>query len=177
MIIGLSQLGEHESPPVRELLARDVDDVLRPFERPSAGWLQVVSEHAAPLTCSLRHVCSLFRIALELCGGRREPRQHAFDPEPTVADNMQLYSCLVEIEGTADIKAKSFDPESVRSTLARSRLFVGGSESSTIRWIDQIKNSLPIWYSDGHLVSDSTHPVQIALSMIGYSPVSVEGVG
>ena len=151
--------------------------MLQIFKRLSAGWLRVASEYAAPLKSSLRHACLLLRAALELCGGRVEPRQHAFDRERTVADNVQLYSYLVSIVGVTDVGFGNLDPKEMYNAFTRSKLSADESEADTVQWIDRIKNSLPVWYPDGYLVGDSEWPAVAVLIAIGYSPAGTQGAG
>ena len=175
MIIALDRLGEYDSPRACQLLSLDVNDLRRRFYGPPASWFQVASERAVPLEYSSSHVCSLLRAVLELCGGRVEPRQHAFDSELTAADNMQLYGRLLDIAGKTEVAFGRFDIKEMHSALVQSKASADGDELSTVQWIDRMKSSLPIGHPDGYLVRYPERQIRSTLISLEYPATGAGG--
>ena len=65
----------------------------------------------------------------------------------------------------------SFDLKEMHDALACSKVYTGVKDLAIVRWIDRMKNSLPIWYPDGYLVRCSKwRPVLAHLDRIFPNP-------
>jgi len=134
VFLGLNLLGSYDSRPALELLAKDEDDLLQPFQNGHRDLFMAASETEAPmkmLPCSELHIISLVRCLLEFFGGKVERRQHALDQEYPISDNANLFGLLIGIVGTN--RFGSFDSKQMHAALSKSELFVETQISA--RWI------------------------------------------
>lgn len=156
MFLGLNRQRSYDSHEALELLAKDEADLLQPFQKCRTDPFKTLSERKAPIKTlhgSELQMISLVRSLFELSGGIVDCRQHAFDQEYTISDNLNLYMILVGVTGTN--RFGDFDPKEMYNALLKSKAFVKDSDIGTldtVGWSMQMIEFLPIGFPEGYLV-------------------------
>jgi len=156
VFLGLNLLGNYDTRVALELLAKDEDDLLQPFQKGHRDLFGAVSESEVPMKMlqgSELHNISLVRCLLEFSGGMVERRQHALDPEYPISDNANLFGLLIGIASTN--RFGSFDSKQMHGALSKSEIFAGDPDISTldtVEWSMQLMDFLPIGFPEGYLV-------------------------
>lgn len=174
-------MGNCGSPLALDLLAKDQDDLLQPFQQGHTDLLETALEIEIPvktLERSKLQSISLVRGLLEFSGGRVECRQHAFDQEYTASDNISLCGILIGITGTN--RFGNFDSQKMYNALLKSKIFAEDSDISaldTVKWSIEMMNFLPIGFSKGYLVRHPEGQAWLILMVPGASVAGVKRFG
>ncbi|KAL9045088.1 MAG: hypothetical protein Q9214_001826 [Letrouitia sp. 1 TL-2023] len=116
-----------------ELLAKDQADLLQPFQGCHKDPFKALAGPMVPIKKSKGselQIISLVRGLLELSGGTVDHRQHAFDQEYTISDNLDLYGTLVGV--TNKNQFGDFDPKEMYNALLKSKVFVKDADVGTL---------------------------------------------
>ncbi len=116
-----------------DLLAKDQDDLLQLFQQSHTDLLKTALEieiSIKTLKRSKLQIISLVRGLLEFSDDRVKCRQHAFDQEYTVSDNISLCDILIDI---IDInRFGNFDSQKMYNALLKSKIFAEDSNISAL---------------------------------------------
>ena len=158
MILGVNRQRQHDSKDVLELLAKDQDDLLQPFQDCRTSPMKPLSGHKKSTRSELeKHVVFLFRSLLELAGGRVDSRQRAFEQEYTFNENFDLYMIIVGVAG--DNPFGEFNLEEMCATLRKSKVFNKSTFSKTAinKLIVEMMECLPLGVPKESLVIPESH--------------------
>lgn len=156
MLLGLYSQWAFDTDEVLELLAKDQDDLLRPFHGCDAISFKALLQFNAPIETSVDlelHLICLVRGLLELSGGTRDFQKYAFNQQYAVSDNFRLYGRLVGISGTRQFG--DCGAERMYQVISTSKVFVDDADfclQDLKRWTQQMMEVLPIGFPKGHLV-------------------------
>ena len=152
MFIGLNSQWNYDSCETLELFAKDQADLLQPFQQCHTDPFKTLSESKAPINSEIQMI-SLVRALLELSGGMVDCRQHAFDQQYAISDNLNLCKILVGI--TDENWFGNFDPNEMYDALLKCKVFITDADIGTldtVKWSMQMMQYLPIGFPVGYLV-------------------------
>jgi hypothetical protein len=106
-------------------------------------------------------ITSLFRVLLELSGGKQDLLQHNFAEEYTANENSDLYASVFGIARTNNFG--EFDPVKMCRTIIKSPVFSGEEMSVQILedWSTRMKDSLRVGFRHEYLVGYPNHRLRL----------------
>lgn len=150
MFLFLNLEANHNSENAQTILTSTHDELLNGLESGLRILVAPVSRKRPGRDES--QITSLFRVLLELSGGKLNLLQHNFAGEYTANENSDLYASIFGIARTNDFG--EFDGVEMCRTITKSPVFSGEEMSVQILedWSTKMKDSLRVGYCHGYLV-------------------------
>lgn len=126
-------LRNYDSSLALDLLAKDHDDLLQSFRTSRIDLFEAILENEVSiktLEYSKLQIISLVRGLLEFFDERMKCRQHAFDQEHTINDNIRLCDLLIDIIDTN--RFENFDSKQMHDALLKLKIFADDLDISAL---------------------------------------------
>ena len=156
MFLCLNCCDRYDTPSVLDILGRDQNEWLQPFQNGHTDLSKVLLTADLPVWVrkgqELQTIL-LFRRLIELSGGKVDCRQHDFGIDYTANQNASL--CVSFLGVSCSGQFGRFDPEEMQDALSKSKLFAELSKPDlpdTIEWSLRVMKLVPVGFPENYLV-------------------------